>query len=165
MKQCCNYPPCVINQFSRAGKAPVGLSAGGGLISSSSLDWPWHIAVTVPSKTPLPPCGWWQSRHTKPELAKQARLEYTGTLWWRRGSRGISLFPHRLSVLVTLSSLSLAPVPRAKLFLRFCGSLQLSVHCLIGSGSTDATCICYLFVPISRCEAHQPTPPPGCATC
>lgn len=46
-----------------------------------------------------------------------------------------------------------------------CSRPQLSVHCLIGSGSMAATCICYLFVPISRCEALQSTPQPGCAIC
>lgn len=85
---------------------------------------PGPITVTVPSKTPLLPCRWHQSIHTRPEPAKQARLENTGTSRWRRGSRGISLSPHQLSFLATLSSLSSAAEPRANLFPRCCGSLQ-----------------------------------------
>lgn len=81
------------------------------------------------------------------------------------GAGGISLSPHPLSFLVTLSSHGLAAEPRANLFPRCWGSLQLSFHCLIGSGSMAAVCICYLFVPISRCVALQPTPHPSCATC
>lgn len=37
-----------------------------------------------------------------------------------------------------------------------CCRLQLSAGCLIGAGSAVATRSCYLFVPISRCEALQP---------
>lgn len=84
------------------------------------------------------------------------------------GSGGISLSPHPLSFLVTLhhelgcwaSGKSLPPTAEAA-----CSRPQLSVHCLIGGGSVATMCICYLFVPISRCEALQPTPQPGCATC
>lgn len=36
--------------------------------------------------------------------------------------------------------------------------LLVELSYLIGSGSAVAMCICYLFVPISRCEIVQPTP-------
>lgn len=147
-------------------EAPVGPSVGVGLISSSSLDRPWshHCDCAIQNPTAalqMAPVHSTQglNRPNRPDW-KIVKPRGEGG-----GSRGIFLSPHCLYFLVTLSSLSSAAEPRANLYPCCCSSLQLSVHCLIGSGSMAATCICYLFVPISRCEALQPTPQPGCATC
>lgn len=80
-KNPCNYQQCVIKQFSWAQEAPIGLSMRVRLISSSSLDRPWAHHCDHAIKNPLLPCRWHQSIPTKPEPAKQARLENTGTLW------------------------------------------------------------------------------------
>lgn len=104
---------------------------------------------------------WQQATHTRPEPVKQAWLE---KFWYpvvkessEKGKQGQLLIPTPpIFLLVTLSSLCQASELQASLFPCW-GSLQLSVRCLIGGSSMEAACICYLFVPISRCEALQPT--------
>lgn len=151
MKQFCNYQPRVIDWFSQPWETPV----------EPGLSVPPHCAgscpttVTVLSKTPLPPCRWQQATHK----AWTSQKGPTGKYWshreedeWEGKARALP-YPHNTYLLlVTLSSLSWASELQANLF-PCCGSLQLSIHCLIGGGSMAATCICYLFVPISRCEA------------
>lgn len=116
------------------------------------LDWPclWSVKVTMPTKNFQLSLWWQQFIHITYDLLKQEE--------WGRGAfpYAYMFYPswcHNLP-LAWLLSLWHTSSP-------YCYSMESRVDILIDSGSMVATCTCYLFVSISRCEMLYLTPQPG----